>query len=338
MFKVNRNAPSSTSASEPMYTVFEFDQEFPDDAACLDYLVGVLYPNGIFCPKCQKVTKHHREKNRPSYACQYCGHHEHPLKGTIFEGSATSLKLWFYGMYLMASTRCGISAKQLERELGVTYKTAWRMFNKIRAVLDQDDEFFSGTVEMDEAYIGGRAQLRSAVRSKAPGVRRGRGDPNKVPVLGMAQRGSVGSAGKVYAKVAEGVSEADLMPRATKKILPGSIVYTDDWYSYNRLEGSGYKHSLVPHGQKVCVSGDVHTNSIDSFWSLLKRGIVGVYHSVSTQHLQSYLDEYTFRYNDRDAGGREMFSAFLDRMEQDAAPSEAASKIPLMVDDFQKRT
>ena len=105
---------------------------FPDDAACLDYLVEILYPKGIYCPKCRATTKHHRDKSRPSYACQYCGHHEHPMVGTIFQDSATSLKLWFYAMYLMASTRCGISAKQLERELGVTYKTAWRMFTRIR--------------------------------------------------------------------------------------------------------------------------------------------------------------------------------------------------------------
>jgi transposase len=112
----------------------EFERQFPDDAACLEFLVEKLYPEGIYCPTCEKVTKHHREKGRPSLACQWCGHHEHPLVGTIFENSATSLRLWFYAMYLMASTRCGISAKQLERELGVTYKTAWRMFHKIRSL------------------------------------------------------------------------------------------------------------------------------------------------------------------------------------------------------------
>jgi transposase len=116
----------------------EFTAQFPDDGACLEHLVQKLYPEGIYCPTCERVTKHHREKNRPSYACQYCGHHEHPLVGTIFENSATSLRLWFYAIYLMSSTRCGISAKQLERELGVTYKTAWRMFHKIRSLLDQD--------------------------------------------------------------------------------------------------------------------------------------------------------------------------------------------------------
>ncbi len=112
-----------------------------------------LYPNGIFCPKCEKITKHHRAKTRPSYCCQFCGHHEHPMSGTIFQDSATSLKLWFYAMYLMASTRCGISAKQLERELGVTYKCAWRMFKQIRSMLDEGDgPKLSGHAEIDEAY------------------------------------------------------------------------------------------------------------------------------------------------------------------------------------------
>src|SRR5438128_12135116 len=118
MSKVNRNAPQRSKASEARFTIFEFEREFPDDAACLEYLVRLLYPCGISCPKCQKVTKHHRVKARPAYSCQFCGHYEYPMAGTIFQGSATSLKLWFYGIHLMASTRCGISAKQLERELG----------------------------------------------------------------------------------------------------------------------------------------------------------------------------------------------------------------------------
>ncbi len=149
MSKVDRNNPKRSTASESQYTIFEFERAFPDDAACLDHLVRRRYPNGISCPTCQKVTKHFREASRPSYACEYCGHHEHPMVGTIFEGSATSLKLWYYAIFLMSSTRCGISAKQLERELGVTYKCAWRMFNKIRSLMTTD-ETFAGTVELDE--------------------------------------------------------------------------------------------------------------------------------------------------------------------------------------------
>src|SRR5574337_1034275 len=117
------------------YTISDFRQQFPDDAACLDWLRGYLYPDGITCPKCQRVTKHHRVASRRSYSCQECGHHVHPTAGTIYHKSPTPLTSWFYAIYLMASTRCGISAKQLERQLGVTYKTAWRMFKQIRSMM-----------------------------------------------------------------------------------------------------------------------------------------------------------------------------------------------------------
>jgi transposase len=187
MSKVDRNNPKRSTASESAYTLFEFEQDFPDDAACLEFLVSTLYPDGIYCPKCKRVTKHHRDSTRPSYTCQFCGHHEHPMVGTIFENSATSLRLWFYAMYLMASTRCGISAKQLERELGVTYKTAYRMFQKIRSLLEYDaNEPLNGTVEADEAFMGGKAKWRN----RGLPLGQGRGTVGKTPVFGMAQRGT----------------------------------------------------------------------------------------------------------------------------------------------------
>ena len=205
---VNRNHPRRAGSSESRYSVMEFLREFPDDAACLDYLWRTLYSSDgkhYTCPKCKTLRTFHRVESRPLYSCAKCGKGIHPTAGTIFEKSSTSLHLWFYGIYLMASTRCGISAKQLERELGVTYKTAWRMFNKIRSLLTQDGgEQFGGTVEMDEAYIGGSAKWRSASRSKAKGVRRGRGDPNKQPVFGIVQRGDGQTHGKVYARSSQG--------------------------------------------------------------------------------------------------------------------------------------
>src|SRR5438034_2540433 len=162
MSQVNRNQPRRGTASESRYTLFEFDKQFPDDAACLDYLMAERYPSGVLCPKCDKVTKHYREKARPSWSCEFCGHRVHPMVGTIFEDSATSLRLWFYAVYLMASTRCGISAKQLQRETGVTYKTAWRMFKQIRSMLDEssDGPPLSGKVEADETFMGGKAKIK----------------------------------------------------------------------------------------------------------------------------------------------------------------------------------
>ena len=306
MSKSDRNAPKRSTASESRYTFYEFDQDFPDDATILEFIVGMLYPEGIHCPKCERVTKHHRVRNRTCYSCQFCGHDEYPLVGTIFEGSATSLKLWFHAIFLMSQTRCGISAKQLERELGVTYKTAWRMANKIRSLLqDNNDEPLSGTVEMDETYYGGR---RRGTKRGRPGK-----DSHKTPVFGMAQRREGDGSGRVVAKALPNAKRATVMPHVKKKVLPEALVYTDEYTVYDSLNREGYKHDRVHHAEEVYVAGDVHTNTIEGFWSLLKRGIGGVYHSVSSKHLQSYLDEYAFRYNHRDDPGG-MFSAFVSRI------------------------
>src|SRR3989441_5105180 len=262
MSQVNRNQPRRGTASESRYTLFEFDTQFPDDAACLDYLMAERYPDGVCCEKCEKVTKHYREKARPSWSCEFCGHRVHPMVGTIFEDSATSLRLWFYAIYLMASTRCGISAKQLERQLGVTYKTAWRMFNKIRSLVPQDGggifpiERWDGTVEADEAYIGGRGMWRHGKqRSGRPRF----DDPHKTPVFGMVQRGTydrktkTGAHGKVMAKVVSSAGASVLLPHIAVKVLPASSVYTDEFNAYDPLTRMGYNHSRVRHNQKVYV-------------------------------------------------------------------------------------
>ncbi len=308
MSKANRNEPKRSKSSESRTSLMEFERDFPNDAACLDYLVRTLYPTGIHCPKCQKVTKHYRNTSRPSYSCEFCGHHEHPMVGTIFQDSATSLKLWFYAMYLMASTRCGISAKQLERELGVTYKTAWRMFNKIRSLASEDPGKLSGTVEVDETYIGGRRRFgtrQEAARNWSQ---------YKQVVAGHAQRG-----GKVRAVHLSDGTARRLVPLVRQYILPASTVYTDELPAYAHLKKAGYDHKRVHHAAKVYVSGDVHTNTIDGFWALLKHGLRGVYHGVSAKHLQSYLDEYSFRYNNR-KDPRGIFNVMLSRVEK--APSE----------------
>src|SRR5579863_10025347 len=162
------------------YTVEQFHAEFPTDDACLEHVKEQRFPGGVtYCEKCEQERKHYRVTGRTAYACEYCGHHLYPLAGTIFEKSTTSLRLWFYAMYLMGSTRCGISAKQIERETGVTYKTAWRMFKQIRTLLDED-KTLSGSVEVDETYMGGKAKGRTG--------RPLRGDLIKTPVIGLGER------------------------------------------------------------------------------------------------------------------------------------------------------
>lgn len=307
MSKVNRNQPKRSRASESRYSLMEFERDFPNDAACLDYLFHKRFPNGVFCPKDGRVTKHHRDRFRPSYACQECGRHVHPMVGTIFEDSATSLKLWFYAIYLMSSTRCGISAKQLERELGVTYKTAWRMFNKIRSLMKQDGEPFGGTVEADETYIGGRRKFASRKEAAK------NWSQYKQVVAGHAQRGETGS--KVRALHLPDGTAKTLLPLVRQYVLPASTIYTDELPAYVPLMHQGYEHKRVHHAAEVYVQGDVHTNTIDGFWALLKHGLRGVYHGVSAKWLQAYLDEYVFRYNNgRD--GRGMFNAILSRVQK----------------------
>src|SRR5829696_6401414 len=156
----DRNNPTRQASSDSDYSLMEFMREYPDDAACLDRLWRDRFaPDGhtADCPRCEKPRRFHRTRTRASNTCDSCGLHVHPMKGTIFEKSTTSLQLWFYAMYMMASTRCGISAKQLERELGVTYKTAHRMMKKIRTELMGDDDGpLSGDVEVDETSVRGR--------------------------------------------------------------------------------------------------------------------------------------------------------------------------------------
>jgi len=286
------------------YTKKDFDRQFPTDAVCLEWLKNRLYPDGIYCVRCEAVTKHHRVISRPSYSCQECGHHVHPTAGTIFHKSPTPLTTWFYAIYLMASTRCGISAKQIERETGVTYKCAWRMFKQIRSMLD-DEHTGPGTsggkltrkIEVDEAYFGGRR--------KGGAGRPMLGDKKKQTVVGIAQR-----QGRVKAVLADDASMSTLNGIVKEHVLPGAIVFTDEWTGYNGLEGRGYQHHRINHSAKVYVSGDVHTNTIEGFWSLVKRGIGGVYHNVGRNYLQSYLNEFTFRYNRR-FDVQPMFTSFL---------------------------
>lgn len=150
--------PKQSIPKELRYTVADFNCEFPNDEVCLEYIKEQRWPNGITqCEKCGVERKHHRVRHRTAYACDHCGSHIYPLAGTVFEKTTTPLKTWFYAMYLMGSTRCGISAKQIQRETGVTYKTAWRIFKQVRSLLSEDDMQLEGsTIEMDETYMGGK--------------------------------------------------------------------------------------------------------------------------------------------------------------------------------------
>ena len=275
------------------YTIKQFNEDFPDEAICLEYIAALVYPTfpEIHCRTCGEVLKHHRLNGRKAFSCQKCGTHVYPLAGTIFEKSRTPLKSWFYAMYLMSTTRMGISAKQLERELGVTYKTAWRMFRQIRTLMDEDGGRLSGTVEVDETFVGGKPRNRQPRK----GARLSSDPTAKKPVVGMVERG-----GDVKAWVAPNVRSATIRPLMEAHVMPASMVYTDEARQYGLVRRSGFAHRRINHSANVYVEGDVHTNTIEGFWSLLKNGIRGAHRMVGREYLQDYVNEYTFRYNHRD--------------------------------------
>ncbi len=279
------------------YTAKDFDTEFPNDDACLEWIKNHRWSKGIHCLKCQKITKHHKVTGRPCYECDNCRHQVYPTADTIFHKTTTPLRVWFQAIYRMASTRCGISAKQIQRETGVTYKTAWRMFAQIRTLLGEDIANLDGEVEVDETYIGGKRQGK-----------RGRGAEGKSKVIGAIQRG-----GKVVTQVVPDVKRHTLVPFMARRVSPNATLYTDEFPTYDTMARAGYNHKRIEHHAKEYVRGQIHTNNIEGFWSLVKRGITGVYHSVSPQYLQLYLNEYAFRYNHRKSE-LPMFKIFLSRI------------------------
>lgn len=280
------------------FTLKQFLEKYPDADTCLEYLRNRFWGERFECPNCHKDAKYYRIRSKKVYGCEHCGHQISPTAGTIFHKSSTPLTTWFYVIYLMAQTRGGISAKQIERETGVTYKTAWRMCKQIRSVLGENYPPFDGDVELDESYFGGK------------GIR-GRGAKGKTPVFGIANR----DTGKVETTIIPNVQRKTLMPIVEENVQKGANVPTDEMNSYRVLNSRGFHHTTVPHAKRVYVIGNTHTNTIEGFWSNVKNGIRGVYHSVSPKYLQQYLNEYAFRYNNRDSE-RPMFSfsLFLDRV------------------------
>ncbi len=272
-------------------TVRQFFARFPDDDACLTHIMEVRYGLRHVCGKCGIEATFHKITGRRAYACAACGDHVYPGAGTIFEDSRTSLQSWFYAIYLFVTTRHGVSGKELQRTLGVTYKTAWRMGQQIRDLMGHVDGFevLKGHVELDEAYVGGHR----------PG-KRGRGAAGKTIVMGLKERD-----GRLTTEVIPDVKKDTLRNVVLDNVEPGSIVSTDELVSYGLLEGDGYKHGSVKHGAKEWAYYDYrhdavhHTNGVESFWNLFKASVRSTHVHVSSQHMQRYLNEFAFRSNHR---------------------------------------
>lgn len=282
-------------------SIQEFMQMFPDDDACLEHLFKARYGADFVCPRCGLIGKFHKLSKIPAYSCQGCGDHIHPMVGTPFYNSHTPLQKWFYAMYLFTTTRHGVPAKELQRQLSVNYKTAWRMGHEIRKYLGvvDGDQQLSGHVEADETMIGG----------KRSGGKRGRGAPGKTVVFGMLER-----QGGIMTKIVENVRRATLEPHILANVKKGSTVSTDELKSYAKLARHGYEHGSVNHAAEEWVKGIHHTQGIEGFWSIVKRSVHGTHVHVSRKHLAKYLAEFEFRWNLRDDPAS-MFPLLLKRLE-----------------------
>lgn len=271
----------------------EFDARFPDDDACLEHLMRTRWGDRHICEKCQRDARFHRISTRRAYTCEFCGFQVYPTAGTPFESTRTSLKDWFFVMFLFCTSRNGVSAKEVQRTLGVTYKTAWRMCNLIRKYMGYVDGDWpiggSGggakPVEIDEAYIGGHLSRKEDPNWQA----------NKKIALGMVERGGDVVAVHIVSTHADNVERV-----IEKHVKKGSRVFTDTAPLYNALE-TEYRRETVNHSKGEYVRGLVHTNTIEGFWSNVQRGISGTYVHVSHRHFQKYLWEFEYRHNMRHA-------------------------------------
>ena len=283
----------SPSAS-PDFSVREFFARFPTEDACLEHIMDVRFGGTRFeCSSCGKNATHHKLATRRTYVCAHCGHHVNPTAGTILENTRTPLVSWFYAIYLFCTTRHGVSGKELQRQLGVTYKTAYRIGQQIRDLMSKAqgfDALLAGHIELDEAYVGGRRS----------GGKRGRGAPGKTIVMGLAERD-----GRMKAVVIPNVKSDTLRDVVLKNVEPGATVSTDELYSYGLLTGDGFNHGRVKHGAKEYAVYDYragetfHVNTVEGFWKLFKASVRSTHIQISGKHMQRYLDEFTFRASNR---------------------------------------
>jgi|SRR3989344_254043 len=254
------------------YSIKQFKRDFPTDETCLDYIFKLRYP---------KAQGYYKVKARKCYSHKTTRHQIHPLAGTIFHKSSTSLCDWFFAIYLFAGAKNGVSAKELQNHLSCTYKTAWRIGHQIRSLMEQGTNPLTGIVEADETYIGGKRKGGHAMKEKTP-------------VVGVVQR-----KGGVRAKVVDQAHTGNILGNIADNVEFGTRLMSDDNRIYRKTKRLGMFHESVNHSKGEFGRGDVYTNTIEGFWSQMKRSIDGTYHAVSAKHLQKYVDEFAYRYSHR---------------------------------------
>lgn len=286
-------AKAKVEKEKPEVDLLAVINRFGDEEKCRAYLEQLRWPEGVKCIRCQsdKISRIH---TRGLFTCDGCGYQFSVKVGTIFHDSHLPLTKWFLAIYLMSESRKGVSANQLKRTLGVAYKTAWYLCHRIRAaVKDADTTLLSGIIEVDETYIGGRAKnMHKKDRERRI---KARGGADKAMVLGAIQRG-----GKIRLRVDKRADSKTLHAFIREMAAPeAEAIMTDEWQGYKGCGDENTRHESVSHNQDEWVRGECHTNTVESAWSLFKRSIVGSYHQISAKHLDRYLDEFEFRFNNR---------------------------------------
>lgn len=265
------------------YTFRQMQETFPTDEACLHFIFRARYRNLEACPKCGVSNpKYYKVTGRTAYACKDCGNHLYPLVGTIFAHSSTPLTLWFHAIYLLSVSKNGVSAKELERQLGTSYKTSHRMAKMIRLLMQEKGRLgrHGFPIEVDEAYMKGKGKHRNY-------------HDNSTPVLAALEVG-----GQVRTQVVDRADSKTALPFLAANVYKGSTIHTDESKIYKRVK-QYYKHGSVRHIWHEYVKDGVTTNHIEGFFGQLKRSVDGTFHAVSPQYLSAYVCEFAFRYNHR---------------------------------------
>jgi transposase-like protein len=269
-------------------STFQLFEMFPDQESARVYLESRLWPKGVKCPHCGEMKRIYALKGG-FYRCNACVKDFTVRTGTIFERSHIPLHKWLYAMYLLVTARKGISSLQLSKEIGITQKSAWFMLHRLREACGDDLAELRGIIEVDETYIGGKETAKHQKKK----LLAGRGSVGKIGVVGLRERG-----GNTIARPFESPDKPTLHGAILDHVALGSMIHTDDAPVYSGLDGLLYRHKSVNHSAGEYVKDGVTTNSIDSVWALLKRGLHGIYHHASPKHIGRYVNEFTFRLND----------------------------------------
>lgn len=303
------DSTSTAAGRELPSTLLGAVRYFSDVDVATSFFAEMRWPDGPICPRCE-CREYSYLKTRRLWKCRACKYQYSVKVGSIFEDSAIPLTKWLPATWFIANCRNGISSHELGRSIGVCQKTAWFMLQRIRLAMQTGSfekyaDKFDGAVEVDETYIGGKARHMHAHKRKALKAReRSQGHFGKTGVVGFLQRG-----GKVHLTVIESTKRPELQREVRRVVRPGATIYTDELRSYRGLD-QHYVHNVINHAEAY-VDGHIHTNGLENFWSLLKRGISGTYISVRPFHLFRYLDEQVYRFNHREGEDKDRFAGIL---------------------------